>query len=913
MLSGRRRYGNRSCRWATGLNCGTGPLKAGAVVSGKNFQSMFPVLKKLVWYGQTFRAMSADQRRQALRRLRPLRRLEGLRNRIGEHFVSVLDRRFGASTANQIYWRLFSSQSLWQNTETRLLNLAANDPDALKDFVERGFTKSLDPMLLDRLSWNYHSRPILAQILARSELMEDEGFAGKVRKSRRYAAVVLASAVRLLDEKDARRIAGLVGRIQTAPLEDFFRLLDSSGSRLACPPTDPDVRGLLDSGFRSSCRHRLIISEDHQYPELLVPLFHGAEKVTLIALNDTFGRADFSVFPATQHLAELVVENIRSRVTRFSAAYIANHVDTRDVARMVTARLADFAGLLQPQEAGALEVAIADFLHFQTLKIRAVKELLADVKFDHIVITTEKHDAGSSYIRSLAAVSGLAKDPRIEVVSVSPSMDQRSRFDQCIYGLLNPITTVPSALDWALPLRQVLGDLSIAAEAFSHTLPDTTHDQVLVFASQNAAYDASTASYAAAIAAEHPVQILHAGLNTIPLQIQLAEQGADIPVVPFPIHFKKASRLNRWLNQVLLDVHSKLPPSPAGDALRIHLNRIAEEVIHSQLILARGIDIWFSRMKSAADLAKLVVVAPQRAPQILLVLPVARAHGVPTLALEAHGLNANYCRYVNIQADYYGVISDLFRQSAEADFRVPTDRTITIGTPRIIAPVNHDPIKARKKAREYLTSEGVVSFEGWAGTVSFFSQPSAWDHMAKVVGSILETARRLNLQVLLKPHPEETPSRIAAYQALAESLGSEGRMRIVQLPPNTLIEASDVVLTAYSAAALDAAILQVPVICVTHGDVRYPVDQHSIIGAPLIEDVDTLTHALRQLCTEQGAAGVQVAGFFQREPQFTTGPAEPLRALVRQILQTPPQDRLRPEETLPASFFLAEPHPVFPV
>ena len=48
------------------------------------------------------------------------------------------------------------------------------------------------------------------------------------------------------------------------------------------------------------------------------------------------------------------------------------------------------------------------------------------------------------------------------------------------------------------------------------------------------------------------------------------------------------------------------------------------------------------------------------------------------------------------------------------------------------------------------------------------------------------------------------------------------------------IALGDLVLTAYSAAAIDAAIRQRPVVCVTDGDVDYPVDLPAIVGAPMV-------------------------------------------------------------------------------
>lgn len=877
---------------------------------------MTGILRKLGFYARTFRSMNGAERRAVLRRVVPDSPVRFVTRKVGIYFVRAVEIVFGAKAANAVFWRMWSSVNGWRNTERRLTQLALRAPETVDGFVEEGFRRGFDVTVLNGFVWNRHSRAKLAQLLAEPGLMDDPGMQKRVSGSQRYAAVLVTSAARLLDEAEARRIATRVYSLQPALTDVYFALIDSAGTRLAQPPTDPDFRGILQSGFRTKCAHRLIITDDHAQPESIVSLFHNAERVTLIALSDTFGKADFAPFMAGTGVKELIVEHIRSRATRFSHDYIVSHRQSRDVALAIGARLRAVPGLAEPSDIGVIEVAVADLLHFQSLRIRAVELLLADTSFDHIVIATDKHDGQSPFIQGFAGVAGLASDPRVEVISISDALDQRARFGQCLASIVKPVPPVSATLDWAPPLPRLLADLESAAQqaAGLFPMPDglPTKPVVQMFTTSNTAYNASTVGYAAALAKDYKVTIVHAGANALELEDQVAANGAAIEVLPVSTNFATARMLNRWLQTVMLDEQSILPVDPASYALRINVPRIAS-AIHAQLILGRSLTFWYQQLAKAKALPDIVIVAPQRAPQVMAIIPVARRNQVPSLTLEAHGLNANYSRYLNIGTDYYGVIAEQFRASASADFKIEPARTAIVGTPRIVAPKDHDPAAAQAIARKKMTAENRIDFDAFSGTVSFFCQPSAWEHMEKIVGLLIRAAERLDLQLLLKAHPEEAPSRVAAYRALAKAMGAQNRMRIVNVPPQVLVAASDVVLTAYSAAALDAAIQQVPVVCLTSGDVDYPVDQHSIVGAPLVRNLEDLTETLRALRVDPEAARKRAGAFLTTSPQFVSGPAPHLMRFVQEILATPAEDRLRPADSLPDSYFLAEPHPVFPV
>jgi hypothetical protein len=63
---------------------------------------------------------------------------------------------------------------------------------------------------------------------------------------------------------------------------------------------------------------------------------------------------------------------------------------------------------------------------------------------------------------------------------------------------------------------------------------------------------------------------------------------------------------------------------------------------------------------------------------------------------------------------------------------------------------------------------------------------------------------------------------------------------LLDTEPATAVALGDLVVTKYSTGAFDAAIRQRPVVCVTEGDVPYPVDLPAILDVPLAGSVEEL-------------------------------------------------------------------------
>jgi hypothetical protein len=848
------------------------------------------------------------------------RQFSKLRRKTGLYLVRGIEKTMGSDRAHQVFWRLWPSARGWTNTENRLGLLAQENPGAIPKFVQIALARNTDPVVLMGFARNPHSRGVLAYLLRDMAMTEDNPVTDLIRNRQQYAATFVAVAQLLLDDAAADRLVGQAMALPRAIGDAFVQIVCSAGMRTVAAQGGLHLQGARDSGFRQPVAHRLVIVDDYKDAEAVAHLFVGARQVTVLALTDLLGRADFSRFVGLGGVESIAVEHLRTRVSRFSSSYVANHEITRDAGQTIAAALADQPGLLASDQVSYVAVAIADFLHFQCLKIAAVAALLDDQGFDHIVIGTAKHVPTSEYFRLLSGVPAIATDARVELVSIARTMTPKMQFAACLATLTQRQKLREDRVSLPTDMAIVRAQIQVQAAAMADLMPSAgegTTPQIYICTANNPAYNPSTAQYAAALAQTNRVAIIHSGLRAVPLQNALDALGDaanNIDITPLPAQFAdQVERAKRALVDLLWQVQTALPDNAAAHILKINAERVVNEVMIPQLVMLQGAALWFARMQQAASLPDLVILAPARAPQLAAMAPLARRYGVPSLTLEAHGLNANYSRYLKVTTDFYGVVSGYFRKDAVNGFAIPEDRIAVVGTPRLVAPADYDPQQAQAAARTGLTEEQAVPFGERRGTISFFCQPSAWSHVALVWQSVLQAAKVLNLDILLKPHPEETPTRQAAYLALAKRMGVAGQVHLVTGPPAPVIAASDVVLTGYSAAALDAAVLQVPVICVTEGAVEYPVDQHAMIDAPLVRSTAELQAALGAILSDPAAARVHAMQFLAREHQFVEGPDNRLRAFVAEILAKPAAERIRPADTVAQSVFLDSPHPIFPV
>lgn len=741
----------------------------------------------------------------------------------------------------------------------------------------------------------------------------------------RLAGAIAGAANLLLDEEGARATFRWVFGLGHSRPKEVLEVLDGFGAR-------PRQRGydgrtyarLRNSGGivapnRGPVRHRLVITDQLADPDAVALLLPGAERTTVFAASEATGKASFDAYAAWPGVGDVSVEHFRSRISRFSREYVELHDATAKVAGLVASEIERLGAPLGQGHRSNLEVAVADFLFLQALKAAAIEALLDDQAFDHVVVAVADHGPASGYVQMLASIGRLREDPRVEIVSLSRSDTPRAGFWGLLFTLSHG-TKPPAAaeepappVDWG-EVTAAAGDLSSRLGEFD---PEGRLPRALLVTASNSAYDRSTAAYAAFLAESYDVRILHYGATANSLHALLVERLEDAEVPPIDFLAPSRDLLSPLGDRLVSELRRLAGPGSSGvpdvDALawrtlQTLLRQVCHLVVLPQLKTALAMHTWFARLAEGAGLPAVVVLVPQRTVAVSTMATVARDFRVPSVAVEPHFQDANYSRYLKINTDYYGVVSAYFRQRAAAGFGIPLDRVAVVGTPRQVAPADYDPRAAQLGARDRLHQRSGLALTDDDVVVVFFAQPSAWTHVARIWRTVIEAAAKAGVRLMLKPHPEESPTRMKQYLATA------GAADVVVLRGSAedAVALADVVLTTYSASAVDAVLHRTPVICVGDGDRDYPVDIPAIVDAPMARSAAELADLLGQFKADPTCLQARARRLLEDEPQFVEGPAPRFHALVTRAIEAGAEG-IRPASEVPESRFLDGLHPTFPV
>lgn len=838
----------------------------------------------------------------------------------------IVDVLFGPRAGNAFFWRSPTIPKSWDHVERRLFALDARDPDSVIDFVRRAMTSSDDFVVIANFARSSISCAAMRELIAGMDLSEGSAMSRRIAASHALAAAIVGAATLLLAPAEAERLATRVKELLPGITEGYLALVDSLGARPAVPPSSIMQRGLPSNGFRDGCRHRLIIARSLNDRQSISLLFQGAERVTLYPMSDLYGRADFAGIDLHGPGDTVSVEHARSRITRFSTDYHGLHTETRAVAEKIVARLAeaDAESRILSQDARPFaELALADHLFFPSLIVAAVQKLLEDEDFDHIVIALTGRRSDGDMLALLAGLDALTRDPRVEVVSVARALADRGAFAAQFAQLLQRYQDGHAPRYWGPPLAVAAKDFEAACAATMPALPAWAGDgrpRVLMVSAASRAYNTSSAAYRAALGRHYDTQTAFIGKSVVPLLLAEADSAAPATggLFAFPVEMNRQSErpfltMRLWLGSLLRELEAAFDGTITGHLLRIRHDQVVRNGLLSFLVFNRRSALWFARMAAEGKLPAAVVLSPYRDPYVSAVTAVARDRMVPSFAVEPHGLNATYCRYNMIHADHYGVITTFFRDEAAADFGIPEERCHVIGSPRLTAIENYDLAERTAEARLAATQDYGIRFAEGATQLAFFSQPSTWAQMAAVWRILIEASAGTGAMILLKTHPEETPTRVAEYLAIAAELGAAERVTLWPGNAREAMECADLVLSAYSATVVEAATFRRPVICIANGDIDYPLDQHRIIGAPLVRDAATLAEALRAFIADPAPMRARAAGFLEREHHLVEGVDVGLWRALDAILAMPPEKAVRSRDDLPESAFLKGPHRVFAV
>jgi len=844
-------------------------------------------------------------------------RIARLRRRTKTGHIGAVFRTIGPEAGIKAFWSSpFSSQS-WYDVNMRMQWIADRYPKHLASFVARAFETTKDANILIGLAESTLSDTHLRQILPLPAGTPPDSIQSRMKNSQVFTAAYVGTQM-LLNGPEAGQAADTFARcLHRLPRWNYDRYLDSLSF---CPQTDSHARQ-FKSCYQSPKMHRLLILESAKTKQSYQHLLRDATNVTIIDMTDMYGKTTFDDMHE-RGVETIEIEHVRSRITRFSPDYHALHQETKDAAERVMAQLTSLQDAdtdLFGQATPHITLDVADLIFFEALKVRALAKLIADPRFDHIVVA-HAQSANRPYDRLLSCVSALRKDPRVEFVSTARSLKQRLAARTTILTATRAPDIASTTQIPPLAIADLKDDLrNKVTERVNRidSLPEDGRDRLLLMTSHSPAYNPSTAATLKALANEYQVSAIFAGgsLNNF-LRNNPAGREVIASVTPITLSHRllpNLSDISRWLQVHFQDAAACVQTPEVRAVMLTFTGQIVRNSLLPGVADYAFITGWLDKLQRDGQLPILTLVSPQRSAKLGTMSEAARDFGIPSLGLEPHGLNGNYCRYSKVAMDYYGVISDYFRMTAESDFGITKDRCRVIGSPRIIAPTDYVPQTAEAEARATLSETQNISFDTNRTYISFFCQPSSWAHVAKVWTNILVASEELDVTILLKTHPEESKARISRYMALAAELKASDRVYNIDADPNTVIKASDLVLTGYSAAAIDAAVLQKPVLCVTADNKPYPVDQHSIVHSTLCGDAEALRSALQQLLQDQVECDKRAKAFLTAEPQFVSGPDALLQSFVADILAKPQTQALRSDVNRPSSLFLDGPFPTFDV
>lgn len=825
-------------------------------------------------------------------------------------------RNFGPKLGLALFWTTQLLCPTVLDVRARLEHLAEEFPDYIPKFVAMAVKTNRDATTLLYLSQSYLSDQYLRPLLKQNNGIPPEGLHARMRWSQTFSSAYVGTQMILEGPETAKAADQFCRRLYGSSRSKYDCYFDS----ISFHPYSKGTQRRFETGFSRPKVHRLLIVENLNCSLDLKHLLRDAETATVIAPHDLYGKSGFDC-ESIRGVKQISVENVRTNITRFSLEYHTLHADTKNAASHIVNHLHDIQPSTMSIFGSALShvtLDLADKIFFETLKVRALSKLLDDQKFDHIVIA-HQGPPNSQFDKLLSCIPSLRTDPRVEFVSTATTLAQRLTSRDKI----DTATTQPTSTESETKPRDLVrieNDLQRDIYSRAKKIKFLSCDEkvnIALFARYSSDYSRSIPSAIETLSETYKLDCIFSGGSLGAMLKDFPKSHKTIRRVN-PITISNAlgpnvEDLSDWIQFHMLPDLLKIGHSDIKLVLTAFAKQILDESLISCLVDYMLVSAWLSIRSKERCIPKLSIFVPIRDAKVCVMSAAMRDYGIPSLALEPHGLNGNYCRYSKISTDFYGVISGHFRDTAQSDFGISKERCKVIGSSRIVAPRMYNPERAQIKAKATLKLSLGIDFNSEKGYVSFFSQPSQWNHMAKVWTNILIATQDLDVTLLLKTHPEESISRVQRYVRLAKKFGADDRVIHVQCDPSTLIKASDIVLTGYSAAALDAAVLQKPVLCVSADNEAYPVDQHKIVHTTLCGTADVLRAELKTLLTDPKARTKQTDAFWEAEPQFISGPDDLLRSFVTEILETPTSQALRKPNELPKSLFLDGPFTPFNV
>ena len=299
-----------------------------------------------------------------------------------------------------------------------------------------------------------------------------------------------------------------------------------------------------------------------------------------------------------------------------------------------------------------------------------------------------------------------------------------------------------------------------------------------------------------------------------------------------PAFRKHGIALSYWTRQVPISAWPRIVRGTG--ALRHAWDRFqADQQAHSHFWY-KGVSLWpalfprlrhmflseFPRMIVWAEGCKrifestrprAIVAVPDRTPIARVALALAQHYGIPSLTVQT-ALISDHPQYGPMFADKIAVMNEYSRQIYLNRGRIPPERVVITGAPRwdTIAKVM---LKVRgTEVSELRERLGLNKPE--EKLVVYATEGASIARTHRMINAVMRVmSRYINMRLVIKVHPAESVEQYTKLRANPEGIGTSPTI-LNDIDLHLLLAASDLLVTGFSNVALEAALLDKPVLII---------------------------------------------------------------------------------------------------
>jgi CDP-glycerol glycerophosphotransferase (TagB/SpsB family) len=300
--------------------------------------------------------------------------------------------------------------------------------------------------------------------------------------------------------------------------------------------------------------------------------------------------------------------------------------------------------------------------------------------------------------------------------------------------------------------------------------------------------------------------------------------------------------------------------------------------------------VWIEALKQIFETRRPrgLITVPDRHFQNRVAISLARRYEVPSLTIQA-ALISDHPRYWKLYADTVAVIDQYSRKVYVEHGGIESDSVVVTGLPRWDRTVE----QLRRVDREIagISVQEELDLDAEDRLIVLATQPLLPSHTNQMVRAITEPVATFpDHRLIIKIHPRESIDRYLDLLGTFPDTASDIRV-IARTDLPTLLAASKLLVTGFSNVALEAALLDKPVLIVNLTDQPDPlpfVENGIALGAYSEVEVEQKLKALLTDESTREALRARRARYFDQNPQLLDGRAtERVVALLKEMASYP--------------------------